>query len=861
MLSELKVMRGPNQWSPNHHRLIVIKIDSSFISDKDPLKFFGALKNLFPLIEKFDKPLNNNQLEIARLLAYLGYILQKTAGSAVSYYKEHLLGNNSYYAVFEYEVEEAGTEAAHSAARIAETLLKGESYPSYSKDINELKSLQSAAYPGPSTNSIIVEAINRNITVKKIADGRFVILGQGKYQKKIEGTIGDQTSNIAVDIAGDKETTKRLLEDAFIPVPKGLMFTDETYLDEAITLIGFPLVTKPVNGHQGKCITTNIRNKEELHAGFKIAQAYSRHVIVEKFISGNDFRFLVINYKLIAVAERSPASVTGDGVHTVQELIDNVNADPRRGEGHENVLTKIIIDDDVNRLLADRKLTLKSIPEPGALIILKDTANLSTGGTATDVTDMVHPVNIVLAERVAQIIGLDICGIDIMAPDVSTPLTENGGVILEVNAAPGLRMHLAPSYGKPRPVGKAIIDLMFPNHTEARVPIIAITGTNGKTTTTRLMAYIAQVQGYHVGYTTTEGIYLNGNLIKEGDCTGPKSTSMILHEPMVDFAVLECARGGIIRSGLGVDQVDVGIVTNVAADHLGLEDIDTIEDMARVKAVVPQSVKPGGFAVLNAADDLVYGMAKDLSCNIALFCINASNERITEHCRKDGVACVLDADGNIVIKKGGKEIVIENVLDIPLTMQGKANFMIENVMAAALAAYVLNFSVDTVKAALKVFSIGEEFTPGRLNMLNINAVNVMVDYAHNPHSLKAFAHLIRNFDGEKTGIITGVGDRRDEDIIEVGKVAAEMFDHIIIRIDKDTRGRSGEEIVQLLEQGIESSGRKVPYEVVPEMKAAVLKAVKDAEPGSYVVVNAEEIFETLQTVKEIREELSIVPEK
>jgi cyanophycin synthetase len=440
-----------------------------------------------------------------------------------------------------------------------------------------------------------------------------------------------------------------------------------------------------------------------------------------------------------------------------------------------------------------------------------------------------------------------------MAPDVSTSFGENGGSIIEVNAAPGLRMHIAPSSGIPRNVGKAIVDMMFHGNSQGRVPIIAVTGTNGKTTTSRLMAHVVQQQGFVTGFTTTDGIYIDGQQVVSGDCSGPKSTGVVLYDPSVEFAVLECARGGILRSGLAFDQCDIGIVTNVAADHLGLKDIYTVEDMAKVKEVIPQSVKKDGYAILNASLDLVYNMAERLSCNIALFSRDAKNNYIIDHCKKGGIAAVQE-DENIVIRDGNSSVIIESVKNIPVTMEGKAGFMIENVLPVALAAYILKFPVEQIRSSLRSFEMNEKQAPGRLNIITVDDKNVMVDYAHNPHSIKAFAELMNNIEEYKLGVITGVGDRRDEDIEEVGKLAAEIYDEVVIRIDKDTRGRNSEDIIKLIRSGISKVKNNVKVSVIPEIREALMYALDNTQPGSYIILNADSVKDTLKMVNEIKEE-------
>lgn len=852
MLLQTKVMRGPNIWA-NQHCVYVIKLDDQILNTIEPTLLHDRLNRLFQLMSKQGN--NSKQIEVALWFAEVSQLLQQMAGSKVQFFSARQKGKDSFFAIFEYREEELGLQAAKITEGIFLNIINGSEYTRLNEDILHLRNILNDLYLGPSTSAIVNEAKSRNIPVRTISEGRFIFLGHGKYQKRIEGSICETTGNIAVDIAGDKRATKLLLEESLIPVPSGIVVDREEELHKVIEKYGFPLVTKPLYGHQGKNITTNITNIKELVKGFKHAQEYSRDVIVERFITGKDYRFLVVNYKLVAVAERSPASVTGNGVNTVRELVDMVNSDPRRGSGHENMLTKIVIDDISTRLLKEQGFTEESIIPSGVTVILKDTANLSTGGTARDVTDEVHPENIMLAERVAHIIGLDICGIDIIAENLSVPLTESGGAVLEVNAAPGLRMHIAPSEGKPRNVGKAIVDLMFPGNSEGRIPIVSVTGTNGKTTTSRLMAFIAQLQGFNTGFTTTEGVYLNNLRIQTGDCTGPKSAAMVLHEPTVDFAVLECARGGILRSGLGYDFCDIGIVTNVAEDHLGLNDINSIEEMAEVKAVIPKSVKPSGYAILNAENDYTYAMKNGLVCNVALFGLDDNNPRIKEHCKQGGIACVQDEDQNVVIKIGNEEMIIINAKDVPLTMGGKATFMTENVLAVTLACYLMKFPFETITAGLRSFKPDENLAPGRMNMTDIKSVHVIVDYAHNPHSLKAFSLFMKSIDEFKTGIITGVGDRRKEDIIELGRLAAEMYDRVIIRIDEDTRGRSSEDIVYLLKHGIKATSNDENVEVIPHFKDALKHAIETSPPNSYVVANVEKVFEAIDTVKELKADM------
>jgi cyanophycin synthetase len=838
-------------WSADHRKLIVLKLDLSEFTDSEIYNTTAYIKKNHHLKNSSHVPENNIYLALADLMTKLIVTVQPNARK---FFNDTVLFGASYYILCEYEEEEIGVEAAYSICDVVDTILQGKVPIPLIVIKKQLKRMRHKYYPGPSTSAIIHAAEKRGIPAKKIIGG-YISFGQGKYQKKIAASISETTSDIGVEIAGDKDITKRLLHEALIPVPKGFLARNEKSLKDISKEIGFPLVVKPWNANKGKGVTSNINDLNSLHRAYTLAAVFSNPVIVEKHIPGNDFRFLVVGYKLIAAAKRIPACVTGDGTSTIEELIEEVNSDPNRGDGHEKILTKIVVDEFMEDLLAQKNLSLKSIPKKNKLVYLKNTANLSTGGTAEDVTDDVHPENIMLAERIAKIVGLDICGIDIMAHDVKTPITLNGGAILEVNAAPGLRMHISPAKGKSRDVGGAIVDLMFPGKTKARIPIVAVTGTNGKTTTARLMAFITGKQNYRVGLTTSDGIYLNGTLICEGDCTGPKSTEFILREPTVDFAVLECARGGIIRSGLAFDECNIAIVTNIAEDHIGLKDINTLEDMAKVKVVVPRSVNADGYAILNAADDLVYQMKDQLTCKLALFSFDPENRHLIEHCDKGGYGVTLNENKEIVILQGKKKkIVVENILNIPLTMDGQADFMVENILPVTLAAYLLGFDMKKVKQALHDFNPSIEQTPGRLNKFEINNVNVIVDYAHNPHGLRAVGRYLSHIDKQKIGIVTGVGDRRDRDIIEMGRIAAEIYDKVIIRIDEDRRGRSSEEISDLVAEGIHKVDESKQYFLIPDTRSALKFAIEKSEKDSYVIISAENVPETIHIMKELEEE-------
>lgn len=862
---DIKVMKGPNYWSAKRHHLIVMLLDLEELEQRPTNKIEGFSERLQALIPSLYTHRCSEGVEggffsrvkdgtwMGHVIEHIALEIQTLAGMDVGFGRTRESDRSGvYHVVFSYYEAKAGIYAAKASVAIAQALIDGTPYD-LEQDIQKLRELREEERLGPSTGSIVEEAARRRIPWIRLNRHSLVQLGYGKNQQRIQATIAGTTSSIAVELACDKEDTKNLLEAAQVPVPKGLIVYDETDLERAVKHIGYPLVTKPLNGNHGKGATTNLRNWEELKAGMAIAQKYSRAVICEKFITGFDHRALVINYKFVAAALRTPAAVTGDGKQTIQQLIDKVNSDPRRGFGHEKVLTNITVDTQTENILKDKGLTLDSVLPSGETLWLKPTANLSTGGTSTDLTDQVHPSNIILFERIARIIGLDICGVDVMAPDLTTPLTENGGAVLEVNAAPGFRMHLEPSEGLARNVAEPVIDMLFPPGKSARVPIIAVSGTNGKTTTTRLIAHIMKQTGATVGYTTTDGIYIQSQLMQAGDCTGPVSAEFILKDPTVEVAVLECARGGILRAGLGFHNCNVAVVTNVAGDHLGLGGIDTIEKLARVKAVVPKTVFPNGYAILNADDDLVYGMRKELECNIALFSLNEKSNRVLDHCKKGGLGAVYE-NGFLTILKGGWKIRVERVGNVPITFAGTAEFNVANALGAVLAAYVSDVSMENIRLALQTFVPSPALTPGRMNIFKFNNFTVMLDYAHNTHGMQAIGKFVTQVNAShKVGIVAGVGDRRDEDTIELGEESARIFDEIIIRQDKNLRGRTDQEIIALIQKGVRNVNESIPVHVIPRESEAIDYALQNAQKDSFITIISDVIPDALEQVKAAKE--------
>lgn len=859
-------MRGPNYWSIRRHKLIVMKLDIEDLEDAPTNKipgFSARLEKDFPTMYPhecseghpggFFKRVKEGTW-MGHVVEHLALEIQTLAGMDCGFGRTRGSGQHGVYnVVFNYMEEKAGIYAAKAAVRIADALVKGVEYD-LASDIQCLREIREEERLGPSTGSIVNEAIKRKIPWIRLNKHSLVQLGYGKNQHRIQATVASTTSSIAVEIACDKEETKNLLEASSIPVPMGYVVYDEEDLDSAIRKIGYPVVLKPVGGNHGRGATINVMNRDSALEALYLAKKVSRGVIIEKFITGFDHRLLVINYSFVAGARRTPAMITGDGKHTVQELINIVNSDPLRGYGHEKVLTSIKVDEITLSMLEEKGLTTESILKNDEELHLKRTANLSTGGTSMDVTEIVHPYNVFMAERIARIIGLDICGIDIMTPDISVPLYENGGAVLEVNAGPGFRMHIAPAEGLPRNVAEPVIDMLYPPGSSARIPIIAVTGTNGKTTTTRLIAHIVKTMGYKVGFTTTDGIYIQNRMVEQGDCTGPLSAEFVLRDPTVDFAVLECARGGILKAGLGFHNCDISIVTNVSADHLGLKDINTVEEMSRVKSVVAESILPEGYCILNADDDLVYEMRKNINGNVALFSLDENNPRIIRHCQKGGIAAIVE-NGYVTVCKGTWKIRVDKVINIPLTFSGKAIFMIQNVLPAVLAGFLRGFKIEEIRLALETFIPSPTQTPGRMNMFQFQNFTVMVDYAHNPAGFQAIARYLDKIEASpKVGIIAGVGDRRDEDLIQLGQLASQMFDEIIIRQDKNLRGRSENEIIDLMMKGIQTDNPKKKVKIIPKESEAIDYALKNAKKGSFIVICSDVVPDALDQILKYKED-------
>ncbi|MBK7302096.1 MAG: cyanophycin synthetase [Saprospiraceae bacterium] len=865
-IREINVMKGPNYWSIRRHKLIVMVLDLEDLEQKPTNHipgFLDRLKDLLPGLYGHRCSVGNEggfyqRIEegtwMGHVVEHIALEIQTMAGMDVGFGRTRTYGEEGvYHVVFDYLEEKVGVYAAKASVRIAEALVEGNSYD-LSPDLQEMRELRESNRLGPSTGSIIEEAQARGIPWIRLNKYSLCQLGYGRNQRRIQATVTNKTSNIGVEIAKDKEETKYLLNQAEIPVPKGEIVRTEAGLKDAINYLKYPLVIKPINGNHGRGITTNIQSWDQAVNALHNAKRVSSSVIVEQFITGEDYRILVINHKMVAAAKRLPARIIGDGKHTVQQLIDLVNADPRRGYGHEKVLTSISIDEITLKLLELKGYTLDTIISKGEILVVKDTANLSTGGTSVDVTDIVHPSIVFMAERISRVVDLDICGIDFMTNDISSPVYETRGAVLEVNAGPGFRMHLAPAEGLPRNVAAPVIDMLYPPGSPSRIPIVAVTGTNGKTTTTRLMAHMVKMKGYTVGYTTTDGIYVQNHLMMSGDCSGPGSAEFVLRDPTVNFAVFETARGGILRAGLGFKNCDTCIVTNIAPDHLGLKGIHTLEQLAKVKAVVVESVKPDGYAILNADDDLVYAMREKANCKIALFSMDENNRKIKKHMREGGL-CAIYENGFITICKGEWKLRVTKAVNVPLTFGGKASFMIQNVLPATLAGYIHGFELGDLSSSLESFIPSPAQTPGRLNLFNFKNFDVILDYAHNAAGLNALKKLVEKMDGSpKVGIIAGIGDRRKEDNEAIGSVAASIFDELIIRQDKHLRGRSEQEIVEMMVRGIKQYDPEKKITIISNEKEAISYAIENAKQGSLIVICSDSVTDSLLQVQKYKEE-------
>lgn len=763
--------------------------------------------------------------------------LQCQAGMDVIYGKTRWTGTDAVYrVVFEYITREAGELAGRCAVELVSALTEGRTVDAQSQ-IEAIRRQHARYGLGPSTAAIAEAARRRNIPILRIGSESLLQLGYGARQRRVRATITDATSCLAVDIAGDKALAKEILRTSGIPVPTGGLAATLPQAMEIAAQIGYPVVAKPFDGNQGKGVALDIRSPEELRAAFEVARRFSERVIVERYIRGRHYRIVVVGQRVVAASERLPAQVIGDGVHTVSELVAAVNADPLRGEEHERPLTRIKIDAVAELVLAKQELTPASVPAAGQVVLLRENANLSTGGTAIDVTDQVHPLNRDLALRIARLIGLDVCGVDIVMDDIARPLSETTGAVIEVNAAPGIRMHHYPAQGRPREVAGAIIDHLFPPGNDGRIPIVAVTGTNGKTTVTRMISRMLANKGLRVGTATTDGVFIGDRMVWPGDNTGPQSARLILQDPTVEAAVLETARGGIIRGGLAFDWCDVAVLTNITGDHLGQDGINTLEDLADVKAVVLEAVKPEGYAVINADDPYACTLVGRTKGRIIYFSRSEDNLQVHRHLAEGGRAVTVK-NGAIVYAHRGHDSIIVELRSIPCTYHGRLQHNVENALAAAAAGVALGLDNGAIRQALQGFTASERDNPGRFNIHRVRDFNVIIDYGHNPAGIEATIGAARQLtQGRLIGVIAAPGDRSDELLIEVGRVAGRGFNLLYVKEDRDKRGRLAGQVAALLRRGaLEAGLAPDAIEVILDEDEAMRTALTRAQTGDTVIV-------------------------
>ncbi len=859
--TRIRALRGPNFWrlAP----VIACDLRLGALEQRSSTELDGFSERLLTLLPTLNEhPCSRRTpggfvarlregTHIPHILEHVALELQTLAGSEVSFGRVVPSGDAGvWWVIVAYEEEDVGIRSMREAVRLVRACITGAPFD-LDALVAELQELYEDVRLGPSTAAIVEEAVRRGIPVRRLNSRSLVQLGLGRNLRRIQATLSDFTSAIGVEIAQNKDDTKRVLENIGLPVPRGAVAKS---LEEAVDIardMGFPVVLKPLDASQGRGISPRLETEDAIGAAWSEALAFSTRVVVERFVHGRDHRVLVVDGRVAAVAERVAAHVIGDGTHTVAELIHLANADPRRGVGHTKVLTRIACDDTTVEYLSRTGRSLGIRPATGDVVYLRATANLSTGGTSIDRTDEMHPDNATACEMAAGVVGLDIAGIDIITDDISVPFRENDAMIIEVNAAPGVRMHTHPSAGKPRGVGAPILDMLYPPGAESTIPVIAVTGTNGKTTTVRLIAHLFRHTGKSVGFTTTDGVYLQNRLVMEGDMTGPFSANIILSNPTVDVAVLETARGGILRAGLGFDECDVGVVLNVTADHLGLRGIHTLEQLAAVKSVVPAVVKREGHAVLNGDDPLVAGMGERSPADIVFFSTAAEggNELVDDHIARGGIAARLEAS-TFVLRRGRLRIPIADEREVPLMLGGAARFQRENILAAIAAAYVQGMRYDDIRAGLLSFFPSPALTPGRLNILRVEPGTVIVDYAHNPAAIAGLMELVRALPARRRiGVITVPGDRRDEDIREAARLTVGL-DAFILKEDEDLRGRRPGEISRLLADGLRAGGvADDRIEVIHEESRAVDRALERMGEGDVVVILAEDVRTTLSHIR------------
>jgi len=863
---DTRVYRGPNLYALR--KVIRLRVDLGELEDFPTVKlpgFTDRLLELIPTLEEhtcsytepggFVRRMREDEgTWLGHVLEHVAIELQCLAGTPVSYGKtrSHDLPRGQYHVIYSYDEEVVGLAAGELALRLILHLLPAEHAAhlpgpwDFKTELEDLVRLAQRRAFGPSTGSLVRAAEDRDIPWIRLNDRSLVQLGHGKYQRRIQATVTSETRHTAVEIASDKRLTNQILADLGLPAPRQKMVRGPEDAIEAAERLGYPVVVKPLDGNHGKGVSINLRDSEAVRVAFEKAEYYSSTVIVETFQEGNDYRILVVNGKVTAVAERVPGHVMGDGEHTVAELIEQTNSDPRRGIGHEKVLTRLEVDHQAERLLEQAGLTLESVLPAGEVLYLRSTGNLSTGGTSIDKTDAIHYDNRIMAERAVKAIGLDVGGVDFISPDIARSHKEIGGAIVEINAAPGFRMHTAPTEGKPRDVAGPVLDMLFPPGTPYRIPIAAITGTNGKTTTTRMVGHILKLSGHTVGMTTSDGVYIDGELTVAGDMTGPWASHLVLRDPTVDAAVLETARGGIVRAGLGWRRCKVGAVLNVASDHLGMGGVDDLDALAEVKRVVVEVARD--FCVLNADDERVARMAEHSPGQAIYVTMHRENELVRKHIRQRGRAVALEEGLNgrkIVLYEGEETVPLLWARQIPATVEGHALHNVQNAMFAAAIAHAMGISLENIRQGLRTFTTDFYQTPGRMNFFNEHPFRVLLDYAHNAHGMKAMAQTVRELtvNGRRIGVVSAPGDRRDDDILEIAQAAAPAFDYVLLREDDNRRGRKTGEVGALLREGLLAAGLpadRISAQVYDEEEAVQL-GLETAQPGDLLVVFGDDL--------------------
>ena len=848
-ITRIRALRGPNLWTRSTAFEAIVHCEDSELRYTAMPGFEDKLRARFPTIGTLQPHGANQHLSLAHVLEVAALSLQAQAGCPVSFSRTHeTVEHGTFQVVVEYTEEAVGRLAMEQAEALILAALNDTPFDS-DKVIAQLHDLDEDDRIGPSTGAILDAAVARGIPYRRLTTGSLVQLGWGSKARRFQAAELDSTSAVAESIAQDKDLTKRLLHAAGVPVPMGRPVTDVEDAWVVAQEVGLPVVVKPQDGNQGKGVVVNITTREGLEAAYKVASEFGDEILVERFLPGHDFRMLVVGGQLVAAARREPPQVLGDGTHTIRELVEIVNQDPRRGSGHGTALTKIRLDDIAIARIASEGLSPESVPAQGQRVVLRNNANLSTGGSATDVTDDVHPEIAARAIEAAQTIGLHICGVDVVCETMLKPLEEQSGGIVEVNAAPGLRMHLAPSFGRPRNVGVPMVDELYAPGDNGRIPLVAVTGTNGKTTTTRVIAHLFTSHGWRTAMTNTDGVWVNGRQIDSGDCSGPKSARNALAHPETDAAVLECARGGILREGLGFDRCQVAVVTNVGeGDHLGLNFITTKEDVGVLKRVIVQNVATDGYGVLNAADPLVAAMASVCPGKVIFFAADRHHPIMATHRAQGSRVVYVDGDSIVAAEGSWRETIA--LRDIPITRNGTITFQVENVMASIGAAWAAGLPWQTIRRGLAGFLNDTGNAPARFNVMDYKGATIIADYGHNPDAMRALVQAVEAMPAKRRSVvISGAGDRRDQDIIEQTQILGKVFDDVILYQDAAQRGRKDGEVLALLKQGLEGAIRTTYTTEIHGEFIAIDHALSRLEAGDLSLVLVDQVEEALEHLR------------